>query len=152
MPQTPTHPFVLSTPQAGPSGCEHPPAPPLHTTCPFTSLTFTSSQSPSPVDPASLSSAFPSPHTGPRTTTSLDLPGMERGWGRKEREPPEAEQALRAGAPAQLHTLPGGKVFLWPEGFQRGWVCCQTCSLGPSVLLKCLKEVVQATNSESVDR
>lgn len=64
--------IVLSTPQTGPSGCEHPPPrPPLHTTPLHLPLTFTSSQSPSPVDPASLSSAFLHPHIqGPRTTTS----------------------------------------------------------------------------------
>ena len=103
--------FVLSTPQTGPSGCEHPPpaASPSHNTpSPPPHLHFF------PVTkPCGSSLPFlclsPSPHTGPKDHhLPLDLP-VERGWGRRKRAPlpaPGAEQALRAGAPAQLPHSP----------------------------------------------
>lgn len=71
VPQTPHTPLYSAPHKQGPLGVTTPPQPPLHPTPLQLPLTFTSSQSPRPVDSASLSSAFLHPHTqGPRTTTS----------------------------------------------------------------------------------
>ena len=143
VPQPPTHPTLYSAPhKQGPLDVNPTPAasPSPNTPSPPPHLHFLPVTKPCGFSLPVLCLS-PSPHTGPKDHLPPDLP-VERGWGRRRRAllpAPVAEQTLRAGALVQLPRSPGGKMFLWPEGFQRAGSAVRPALRGPLSSYKCLK-------------